>query len=65
MTGTERQLVKQQTRRRDERRRADAERQLRQAIAAEGRLTDRRIGRRGPVGREPDPRFAYLTRSHD
>jgi hypothetical protein len=65
MTSTERRLVKQQARRRDERRRADGERRLRQAIAAEGRLIGRRIGRRGPVGHEPDPRFAYLTRLHD
>jgi hypothetical protein len=65
MTSTQRRLVKQQARRRDERRRADGERQLPQAIVAEGRLSDRRIGRRGPVGDEPDPRFAYLTRLHD
>jgi hypothetical protein len=51
--------------RRDERRRADGERQLRRAIAAEGRLSDRRIGRSGRIGHEPDPRFAYLTRLHD
>jgi len=65
MTSTERQLVKQQARRRDERRRADGERQLRQAIAAKGGLSGRRIDRRGPVDHEPDPRFAYLTRLHD
>jgi hypothetical protein len=65
MTSTERQLVKQQAQRRDERRRADGERQLRQTIAAEGRLSDRRIGRSGRIGHEPDPRFAYLTRLHD
>ena len=39
--------------------------QMRQAIAAKGRMSGRRIDRRGPVGHEPDPRFAYLTRLHD
>jgi hypothetical protein len=64
-TSKRRQHVEQQARRRAERRRADSERRLARAIAAQNRLVGDGADRRRPDAHEPDPRLAALTRSHD
>gem|GEM_PF-669311 len=46
-------------------RRTKHERQLQQATDAARRLSRRRDGDDGPIGNGPEPRFAYLTTSHD
>jgi hypothetical protein len=47
------------------RQRRDRERRLGEAIGAERRLSSRRAGRRRSIGSEPDPRYPYLTHTHD
>jgi hypothetical protein len=64
MTTTEQRAAVQAARPRP--RRANRERQVQQAIDAVRQLAD---GGRNvadtPIRRDPDPRFAYLTASHD
>jgi hypothetical protein len=55
----------EQALRRAYRGRGQRERQLRQALAAERRLTTRREGSQRAVGRRAAARYAYLTESHD
>jgi hypothetical protein len=64
MTTTERDDVKPTIRRLHEQG-PDRERRLRAAIEAERRLGSRRPPRRRSIGSEPDPRYAYLTHTHD
>jgi hypothetical protein len=64
MTSSEQRDAEQATRRNADQR-TERERQLRRAIGAQHRLPRRRHGADSPIGREPDPRYAHLTKSHD